>query len=507
MVIGQPYLYTGYNHDWDDCPDATQSNMCAPSGLAYDVQSNRLFVSDRVYDRVTVYDVTPENLQNGTDALNVLGQADFAGNVSNRGGEVARNTLAAPFGLSYDTNSSLLYVADIENSRVLAYPVGTGVIEDGMNADRVIGQADFTGGDCNRNDSTTDNSLCYPRDVAVTEDGQKIYIVDDSNSRVVVHDTSDNFENGQSAVGFIGQDSLTDNNCNRGDDTTANTLCGPSGVALDETNGYLYISDDGNNRIVRYSLVDAFDGTQSANLLYGQLVVDGDYCNLDEDDPTEYTLCETEGIAINPDSGQLWVADSGNHRVLGYGDVASTPDDDNDGISNEVENAGPNGGDANNDGIPDSEQAHVASMVSPVSGKYAVLEVNEDCTIESLEVVSEGNVSNVSDSGYNYPAGLMDFRIDCGTPGFTATVQQYYYGITGDFIVRKYIPANGAYTNIPGATTQDATIAGQAVKIGSYQLTDGSAYDLDNETNGSIEDPAGLAQSAVGSPNTGLMRL
>jgi DNA-binding beta-propeller fold protein YncE len=506
-VLGQPDLYTRFSNGSEDCPEATQSNMCTPTALAYDAQNNRLFVSDRQYNRITSYDVTPGSLESGAEALNVLGQPDFTSSDSNQGGSVARNSLSEPLGLTYDDSNNLLYVADRYNHRVLAYTAGVNEIENGMNADRVLGQADFTGGDCNRNDATTDNTLCYPSDIAVTEDGQKIYITDNSNSRVVIHDGGNSFENGQSANGLIGQDDFSGNSCDRGDGTGPDTLCGPKGIAIDENNNYLYIADYDNHRVVRYGLVDDFDGTQSLDTVYGQTLATRDYCNFDEDDPSEYSLCNPEGIAVNTESGQLWVADSDNNRVLGYGEVDSQPDTDNDGISNEVENAGPNGGDANNDGTPDSEQAYVASMVSPVSGKYAVLEVNDDCTIQSLEVVSEGDVSNVSDSGYNYPAGLMDFRMDCGTPGYTATVQQYYYGVTGEFTVRKYIPANGAYTNIPGATTQDTTIAGQAVKIGSYQLTDGSAYDLDNETNGSIEDPAGLAQSAVGSPNTGLGRL
>lgn len=190
------------------------------------------------------------------------------------------------------------------------------------------------------------------------------------------------------------------------------------------------------------------------------------------------------------DFEDIWVANSGIPPVF---QAYSEEDGDNDGANDIVENAGPNDGDANNDGTSDSEQANVASMIDPVSGEYAVLEVDEQCAIESIEIVSESEVSSDEDSKFDYPAGLMDFRIDCGEDGFVATITQYYYAIEGDFEVRKFKPDTGYFT-IDGASTEDQTISGQQVKVATYQVEDGSDLDLDAEVNGSIEDPAGLGE-------------
>lgn len=187
------------------------------------------------------------------------------------------------------------------------------------------------------------------------------------------------------------------------------------------------------------------------------------------------------------------VADNYIRYIAYLADDAQAPDADEDGSPDFRENDGPNNGDANNDGTPDSEQANVASMLDPVSGEYAVLEVDEQCSIQSLTIVSE-EVNDGGDADFNYPAGLMDFRIDCEEEGFTATITQYYYGITGDFTVRKYKPGTGYFT-IEGASTSDQTIAGNQVKVATYQIEDGSNLDLDDEVNGSIEDPAGLAEA------------
>ncbi len=182
-------------------------------------------------------------------------------------------------------------------------------------------------------------------------------------------------------------------------------------------------------------------------------------------------------------------------------DCLATQDGDGDGIGNSIEQAGPNNGDANNDGIPDNEQSNVASFVNSLTGEYAVLAVDGSCNITSVSIAAED--SGTKDNGYDYPAGLMDFTINCGTDGYTASITQYYYGVTGNFVVRKYNPNTHAYATIPAASVADQTIANHQVKVASYQVTDGSDLDLDGTLDGSIHDPAGLAQAvSASSANT-----
>lgn len=186
----------------------------------------------------------------------------------------------------------------------------------------------------------------------------------------------------------------------------------------------------------------------------------------------------------------------------------ATEDGDGDGISDIIEQAGPHGGDANNDDTPDSDQSNVSSFVNPLTGEYVVLAVDDTCNITSVSIAAED--SSTKDNGYDYPAGLMDFTINCGTQGFTANIAQYYYGVTGNFVVRKYNPSTHSYAPILNASVADQTIAGNQVKVASYQVTDGSSLDLDGTSDGSIHDPAGLAQVVTSSgslSNTGQNQL
>ncbi|HYH74591.1 MAG TPA: choice-of-anchor U domain-containing protein [Candidatus Saccharimonadales bacterium] len=182
---------------------------------------------------------------------------------------------------------------------------------------------------------------------------------------------------------------------------------------------------------------------------------------------------------------------------------AAGPDADNDGIGDSSEDAAPNNGDANNDGIVDSEQANVSSFVSPVSSKYVALAVPDACTITTAHLRA-ASANGAADSGFSYPLGMMDFSVSCGTPGYTATVTQYYYDATGSYIARKYKPSTKAYMTIPNAVIEKQTVAGATVTKVSYQVTDGGNLDDDGAQNGVIVDPAGLGINSVAAPNTGL---
>src|SRR5690606_35824490 len=48
--------------------------------------------------------------------------------------------------------------------------------------------------------------------------------------------------------------------------------------------------------------------------------------------------------------------------------IDQVPDEDADGVPSSIENAAPSGGDGNGDGIPDTVQAHVASLVEAGDG-------------------------------------------------------------------------------------------------------------------------------------------
>lgn len=177
--------------------------------------------------------------------------------------------------------------------------------------------------------------------------------------------------------------------------------------------------------------------------------------------------------------------------------------EDKDGVPMAEENAAPNGGDANNDGFLDSQQANVTSFISPVTGKPVTLaaeSANDECFLSDVSLVAGSSVS--ADPAYTYPVGLIDFKVACGDPGFTATIKQYFYDApANNFILRKL--ANGQYATVNDATFSRETIDGRQVLVATYDVTDGGPLDDDGLVNGEIIDPAGPAAAVVAAPNTG----
>ena len=177
-------------------------------------------------------------------------------------------------------------------------------------------------------------------------------------------------------------------------------------------------------------------------------------------------------------------------------------DTDGDGTTSVVEGAAPNGGDANGDGTADDTQANVTSLVDSASSHYVTVASN--CTANS-NVSAAALPASYRDSAFHYPAGLLGFTLTCSAPGATATVTQYFYGVTplNTMVLRKYNSTTHMYATVPGTTVTSATIGGQLATKVTYQIKDGGPFDADGLANGTIVDPVGLAVPAAGTPNTG----
>jgi sugar lactone lactonase YvrE len=243
-------------------------------------------------------------------ANRVLGQFDFTHNgvniVSNAG-------LWTPQAVAVDRSviPNRLYVADAGNHRVLGWH-SISALNNGSPADLVIGQPDFLswGSQCN-NAAVTGATLCFPSRVAVDAAGN-LYVVDQGNNRVLEYDDPFNTDTQPDMV-FGQGGSFTSTACNKGGTITAGTLCNPAGVAVDNV-GNLFISDNGNSRVLEYNLPLASD--DQADVVFGQFgLFNSGKCNLGG--VSANSLCNPQAVAVDQ-LGNLYVEDSGNFRALEY---------------------------------------------------------------------------------------------------------------------------------------------------------------------------------------------
>ncbi|MEJ0073426.1 MAG: hypothetical protein WDN27_05100 [Candidatus Saccharibacteria bacterium] len=133
--------------------------------------------------------------------------------------------------------------------------------------------------------------------------------------------------------------------------------------------------------------------------------------------------------------GAVWNFDGTHLPVFG-----TTTDNDDDGISSAVEDAAPNGGDANDDDTADSQQANVSALVDPFDEPLlAAVAVNNACDLSDVGIQSESSLGN--DSSFTYPMGQLNIhgRLAARTASPPRVTQYYYNPPSGNFVLRKYV--------------------------------------------------------------------
>lgn len=165
------------------------------------------------------------------------------------------------------------------------------------------------------------------------------------------------------------------------------------------------------------------------------------------------------------------------------------------GINPAIEQAGPNNGDANNDGTPDANQLNVVSLPNAVTNQYVAVAAQPNnqansCTILKNVTVNQEAQNAAQDSSYNYPAGLVNFGLSCSG---SVVITTYWYGlnVNQNYTLRKYNAVTQTYSNV-SATQINQIINGLPVVTFSYTVTDNGPLDEDS-TIGSIVDPVGIA--------------
>jgi uncharacterized repeat protein (TIGR02543 family) len=158
--------------------------------------------------------------------------------------------------------------------------------------------------------------------------------------------------------------------------------------------------------------------------------------------------------------------------------ATATFSNDGNGVNPGVEDGGPNNGDGNGDGIRDSLQSNVVSLPSATGQGYITIVVSGGC--DQLENVQALEASQGDDPNFNYPYGLVGFRLNCSS----ATVKIIYHGVTSlnGYTFRKYGPTPPNFNNpqcytLPGVVFGQEVIGGQTVATATFTLNDGQLGD------------------------------
>jgi DNA-binding beta-propeller fold protein YncE len=298
LLIGQPdFGREGRNAKGE----AGAATLNVPTGVAS--AGGLLAVADAWNHRVLLWHGCPERSNRPADV--VLGQSDFTGGLANRGSDSPRaDTLNWCYGVAIVGNR--LFVADTGNRRVLVWDRIPAT--NGIGADLVLGQRDFTTRDENAGEGAGPLGMRWPHGIAAI--GDAILVSDAGNNRIMVWRSLPQ-ANGVACDFVIGQAGMAGLDHNRAAYyPTAGTLNMPYGLAVQGNR--LVVADTANSRLVGFDT-----GTLAMGVAATRLAGQRDFTEKGDNRwslPARDSLCWPYDVAACGDT--LAVADSGNNRVL-----------------------------------------------------------------------------------------------------------------------------------------------------------------------------------------------
>ena len=187
--------------------------------------------------------------------------------------------------------------------------------DNGQSAEAVFGQSTFTASGSRPVGQSSVNSAWG----MVTDANGNLFVVDQGAHRILRFDSAGVKANGANANGVLGQPDFTSSvwNYSVGGSTPSDKgLQTPTSVALDGA-GNLYVVDQANGRVLRFNSAAGKANGASADGVLGRPNFTSTGFGT-----TQSTFFTPQAVAVDL-SGNLYVADGSNHRVLRFNSAAS----------------------------------------------------------------------------------------------------------------------------------------------------------------------------------------
>jgi sugar lactone lactonase YvrE len=220
----------------------------SPSGLAFDPDTDFLYVADTGNNRIQIIDVDGNCDSNDDEYLaNDVCFVDEFGSSGNGEGD-----FDIPTGLALHTDNDILYVADSDNNQIQIIDVDGNCSGSNKLADKICFIDEF--GDV----GDDKGEFKSPGGLAIDVTADLLYVVDTDNERIQIIDVDGNCS---------GSDELADDVCFEeefgefGDDD--GEFDQPLAMVLNARDDLFYVADTGNNRIQVIDLSESSTSTDA----------------------------------------------------------------------------------------------------------------------------------------------------------------------------------------------------------------------------------------------------
>lgn len=177
----------------------------------------------------------------------------------------------------------------------------------------VLGKPDFTNVDA---DGPTAAEMNRPEGIAIDPITNKVFVADRNNNRVLRFSASSAYQSGAAAEAVFGQADFVSGLANRGGATAANSLSAPRSIHIDSS-GRLWVAEQDNHRVLRFDNASSKATGSNADAVLGQSNFTTNALLTTQSGMSGPTGVATDG------SGNLYVVDAGNNRVLIFYNAAS----------------------------------------------------------------------------------------------------------------------------------------------------------------------------------------
>jgi hypothetical protein len=269
----------------------------------------RLIVPDQLNHRVLIWNSFPTQNQQAADV--VLGQPDMISAVINNtpGSPGTVSARGVNFPLTAYSNGERLFILDELNHRVLIW--NSFPTQNQQPADLVLGQPNLDSNSANNTPGSpgTVSAQGLNTPLGLTSDGQRLFIVDSGNSRVLIWNNLPTTNQAPADI-VLGQSSMSGS----GGGTTSQKFSNPYFIAV--CGQKLLVGDRNNNRVLIWNSIPT-QMQQPADIVLGQPDMVTSTANNTPGSPgTVSAQSLSFSASVNYDCVRVFVGDLANHRVL-----------------------------------------------------------------------------------------------------------------------------------------------------------------------------------------------